>query len=163
MRSLAGTMLIVVGLAASTHAQARQTTPPPAQGRQTTPPAATAATNDVTVTITYTGKGTVDDSHSIVAFLFAEPNVGPQSRPLGPPQIVTKNGQTVTFKNAPGSAVYVLAIYAEKSPYDGRSGPPPTGTPIGMYSKDGKAPTAVTPGPKTAIKLTFNDTKRWGQ
>ena len=121
MRSLAGTMLVVAGLAASTHAQARQTTPAPAQGRQTTPPAAAAATNDVTVTITYTGKGTVDDSHSIVAFLFAEPNVGPQSRPLGPPQIVTKNGQTVT------------------------------------------APTAVTPGPKTAIKLTFNDTKRWGQ
>jgi hypothetical protein len=152
-RSLAATMSIVAGLVVFASAQARQATPP----------AAAAATNDVTVTITYTGKGAVDDAHSIVTFLFAEPNVGPTSRPLGPPQIVTKNGQTVTFKNAPGSAVYVLAIYAEKSPYDGRSGPPPTGTPIGMYSKDGKAPTAVTPGPKTAIKLTFNDAKRWGQ
>ena len=158
-RWLAGSMLIVAGITTSAFAQARQTTPPPATGRQAAAPA--AATKDVSATITYTGKGTVDADHQIVVFLFAEPTVGPQSRPLGPPQIVTKNGQTITFKDAPGSAVYILAIYGGK--YDGRNGPPPAGTPIGFYSKDGKAPTAVTPGTKTPVKLTFNEAKKFGQ
>jgi len=152
-------MLIAAGITTSAFAQARQTTPPPATGRQAAAPA--AATKDVSATITYTGKGTVDADHQIVVFLFAEPTVGPQSRPLGPPQIVTKNGQTVTFKDAPGSAVYILAIYGGK--YDGRGGPPPAGTPIGFYSKDGKAPTPVTPGTKAPVKLTFNEATKFGQ
>ena len=158
-RWLAGSMLIAAGITTSAFAQARQTTPPPATGRQAAAPA--AATKDVSATITYTGKGTVDADHQIVVFLFAEPTVGPQSRPLGPPQIVTKNGQTVTFKDAPGSAVYILAIYGGK--YDGRGGPPPAGTPIGFYSKDGKAPTPVTPGTKAPVKLTFNEATKFGQ
>jgi hypothetical protein len=96
--------------------------------------------------------------------LFADPNIGPTSEPLGAPQIAAKNGATVTFKNVTAKPVYVVAIYNEKGTYDGRSGPPPNGTPIGMYAKDAKSPPApVTPGPKTAIKMTFSDAKRWGQ
>lgn len=160
-RGLACSMLIVAGLTVSAFAQTPtpKPTPAPTAGRQAAPPA--AATKDVPVTVTYTGKGTVDTDHQIVVFLFAQPSVGPQSQPLGPPQIVTKNGQTVTFKDAPGNAVYILGIYGGK--YDGRGGPPPAGTPIGFYSKDGKAPTPVTPGVKVPVKLTFNEAKKFGQ
>ena len=137
-----------------------------AQGRQASPPAATpvAATNDVAVTINYTGKGVVDATHSVLVFLFAEPTVGPTSRPLGPPQIVQKNGATVTFKDVTATPVYVFAAYNDKGGYDGLSGPPPVGTPIGVYTRTATAPpTPVTPGAKTAVKLTFSDAKRWGQ
>lgn len=151
-------MLAVAGSTATLQAQGRQATPPPPA------PAAAAATKDVTVTVTYTGKGTVDAGHQILVFLFSDPNVGPTSRPLGPPQMVQKNGATVTFKEVAATPVYVFAVYDDKGGYNGQSGPPAAGTPIGFYTKVAKQPpTAVTPGPKTAVKMTFNDTKRWGQ
>jgi hypothetical protein len=146
------TLFVLLGAAASSDAQARQAAP------------AVAATNDVAVTVSYTGKGPVDSGHSILLFLFTDPNIGPQSEPIGAPQIAVKNGATVRFKNVTAKAVYVVAIYNEKGTYDGASGPPPPGTPIGIYAKDAKSPPlAVTPGARTAIKMTFNDAKRWGQ
>jgi len=143
--------------AAALSAQGRQTTPTPAAG-------AAAAANDVSVTVTYTGKGVVDAGHSILLFLFTDPQIGPNSQPIGPPQIVQKSGATATFKNVTAKTVYVVAIYNEKGTYDGKNGPPAAGTPIGTYMKaPSTTPTAVTPGPKTAIRMTFNDAKRWGQ
>ena len=44
--------------------------------------------------------------------------------------------------------------------YDGQSGPPPAGAPIGSYQKDGKA-IPVTPGPDAKIKVSFDDSVRW--
>lgn len=154
-----GLMLFVLAAtAASLHAQARQATPPPAK-----PAAAPAiAATDVAVTVNYTGKGVVDAGHSILVFLFSDPKVGPDSRPLGPPQIAQKNGATVTFSGVTTKPVYVFAIYNEKGTYDGQSGPPPAGTPIGMYGT-AKGPTAVTPGMKTPVKLTFTGATKWGQ
>jgi hypothetical protein len=151
-------LLVVFGTLSSLHAQARQTKPPAAAAAK---PAAIAAT-DVAVTVNYTGKGVVDAGHSILVFIFSDPNVGPESRPLGPPQIAQKNGQTVTFNNVTTKPVYVFAIYNEKGTYDGQSGPPPIGTPIGMYGT-AKGATAVTPGMKTPIKLTFTGATKWGQ
>jgi hypothetical protein len=131
-------------------------------GQKPAPPAA-AATNDVSVTVSYTGKGPVDAKHPIILFLFTDPNPGNTSQPLGPPQTATKNGATVTFKNVTAKQVYVTAVYVEKGDYTGVGGPPPAGTPIGMYRKDAKSPpTPVTPGPKTHVKMTFNDARRFG-
>ena len=135
-----------------------------AQGRQQPPAPAAAASNDIAVTVSYTGKGVVDAGHSVLVFLFSDPNIGPDSRPMAGPELVTKNNGTVTFKGLVARPVYVVGVYNEKGNYDGKNGPPPAGAPIGMYRKDAQSPpTAVTPGPKTAIKLTFNDAKRWGQ
>jgi hypothetical protein len=69
----------------------------------------------------------------------------------------------LTFKDVKTAPVYVVALYNEKGPYDGRSGPPAAGTPMGVYSKDARGPTAVTPGAKTAIKMSFSDAKRFAQ
>ena len=134
----------------------------PAPAGQKPAPAAAAATNDIAVTISYTGKGPVDPKHAILVFLFTDPNPS-ASQPIAGPQTATKNGATVTFKNVTAKEVYVAAVYNEKGDYNGLSGPPPAGTPIGMYQKDPKSPpTAVTPGPKTAIKMSFNDARRFG-
>lgn len=148
----------VFGTLSSLHAQGRQATPPPAKPA----PAAAIAATDVAVTVNYTGKGVVDATRNILVFLFSTPTVGPNSEPLGAPQIVTKNGQTVTFNNVTTKPVYIFAIYNEKGTYDGRSGPPPAGTPIGMYGT-AKGATAVTPGMKTPVKLTFTGATKWGQ
>ena len=155
-RLVAGVSALGFAIAIPLGAQGRQANPPPT-------PAAPAAADSVAVTVRYSGKGTVDATHPILVFLFAEPTVGPQSRPIGPPQIAQKNGATLTFTNVTTKPVYVFAVYADKGGYDGRSGPPAAGTPIGMYRRNAQtAPIAVTPGPKTAIRLTFTDALRWG-
>ena len=157
-RMLGLSLLVLFGTVVSLQAQARQATPPPAKPA----PAAAIAATDVAVTVSYTGKGVVDAGHNILVFLFSTPTVGPDSQPLGAPQIVTKNGQTVTFNNITTKPVYIFAIYNEKGTYDGRSGPPPAGTPIGMYGT-AKGATPVTPGMKTPVKLTFTGATKWGQ
>jgi hypothetical protein len=156
-------LLVLSGTIASLGAQARQATPPPAKPPATAPKGAPAiAATDVAVSVTYTGKGVVDPGHSILVFLFSDPKVGPDSRPLGPPQFAQKNGATVTFNNVTTKPVYIFAIYNEKGTYDGQSGPPPAGTPVGIYGTAAGA-TPVTPGMKTPIKMTFTGAKKWGQ
>jgi hypothetical protein len=132
-------------------------------GQKPAPPPPPPATNDVSVTISYTGKGVVDPKHPIILFLFTEPNPSGGSQPIAGPLTATKNGATVTFKNVTAKQVYVTAVYSEKGDYNGIGGPPAVGTPIGTYQKDAKSPpTPVTPGPKTVVKMSFNDARRFG-
>jgi len=113
---------------------------------------------DVTVTVTYNGKGKVDDTHEILVFLFDQPNPGQGSVPLAR-QVITKSGGTATFKDVVQRPVYVTLVYDEAANYGGQSLPPP-GAPIGSYRKDGK-PVPVTPGPAAKIKVSFDDSIRW--
>jgi type 1 fimbria pilin len=114
---------------------------------------------DVSVTVTYTGKGNVDDTHEILVFLFDHPTPTPGSEPLAM-QMTTKSGGTVTFKDVAQDTVYVTLVYDEQANYDGKSGPPPAGAPIGSYMKDGKA-IPVKPGPAAKLKVSFDDSVRW--
>jgi hypothetical protein len=113
---------------------------------------------DVVVTVTYTGKGKVDDTHEILVFLFDQAQPSEGSIPLRL-LTTTKSGGTVTFKDVTTSPVYVVMVYDEQANYAGDA-PPPPGAPIGSYQKDGKA-IAVTPGPDAKIKVSFDDTVRW--
>jgi hypothetical protein len=100
---------------------------------------------DVSVTVTYTGKGRVDDTHEILVFLFDHPTPAEGSMPLEM-QVTTKSGGTVTFRDVATTPVYITVVYDEAANYDGMS-PPPVGAPIVAYQKDGKA-IPVTPGPQ---------------
>lgn len=125
--------------------------------------AAAAATKstDVPVTVSYKGKGTVDATHKIIVWVFADPNVTSASRPVTH-QIVTANNQVVTFKDLGTGPAYLFAVYDEKGGYDGVSGPPPHGLPSSLYRKTPKgAPTPLTPG--TPVKFTFDDSERWSK
>ena len=113
---------------------------------------------DVVVTVAYTGKGKVDDTHEILVFLFDQPTPTEGSIPLAV-QTTTKSGGTVTFKDVAINPVYVVMVYDEQANYAGDA-PPPPGAPIGSYQKDGK-PIAVTPGPDAKIKVSFDDSIRW--
>lgn len=125
------------------------------------PAAAAAKSADVPVTVTYKGRGIVDATHKIIVWVFTDPNVTSASRPVAH-QIVTKNNETVTFKDLGASPAYLFAVYDETGKYDGVSGPPPAGIPSSLYRKTPKgAPTAVAPG--AAVKFTFDDSERWNK
>lgn len=127
------------------------------------PPASVAqdtktADSDIAVTVTYKGAGTVDREHEIWVFLFDNPDIGAGSRPVATIAL-TKNGDTATFKTVPVSPVYVGVAFDEAGPYDGVGGPPPPGSPIGVYRlKDAKGASPVKPGDR--VKVTFDDTTR---
>lgn len=116
---------------------------------------------DVSVTVTYKGKGPVDDTHEIWVFLFDTPTVDASSQPVMT-TTVKKSGATATFKNVTQDTVYVRMAYDDKGTYDGNAGPPPPGTPVGMYSTDGKTAAPVKPGPAAKVKVTFDDSRRMG-
>jgi hypothetical protein len=123
---------------------------------------ARAQTGDITVTATYKGKGTVDATHEILVFLFDHPNPTADSIPLNV-QSITTNGGSATFKGlTTATPLYIVMVYDEKANYDGQSGPPPEGHPIGSYRKAGK-PLAVTPGANVKVAAVFDDSERWGQ
>jgi hypothetical protein len=125
-------------------------------------PAVKPAATDLAVTVNYKGKGTVDAGHKIVVWIFSDANLTSASRPLDT-QVVTKNGDTVIFKNAPATPVYVFAVYDEKGGYDGVSGPPPHGLPASLYRKAPKSPPVAVKAGGPAIKFVFDDSERWNK
>ncbi len=125
-------------------------------------PAARAGAGELSVTVSYNGKGEVDAKHDIFVFLFDTPNIGAGSRPIAT-RAVNKNGDAAKFADLSVSPVYVAVAYDETGDYDGFSGPPPPGTPIGIYSTDGKGTPAPVDVTGTAqITMTFADTQRMG-
>ena len=91
-----------------------------------------AATRTLKVKLNYTGSGTVDDKHKIQVFMFDTPDFTQgNAMPTGMQNTSAKDG-SVTFSDIAGSPVYVVAVYAPTGGYDGQSGPPPSGSSLGM-------------------------------
>ena len=130
----------------------------PAAGVLHARPAATVSAGAVKITVTYKGKGTVDASHKLWVWLFDTPNIGVGSMPID--QIaLDKNGTDAVFENVAGDKVYVAVAFDEKGAMMG-DGPPPTGSPIGILMGPDGTPNGITPGGKTPVALTFDDTIR---
>lgn len=137
------------------------TKPAPAKPAPARPAAAKPAATDVAVTLTYKGKGTVDANHQLIAWLFTDPAVTSNSRPIATLS-TAKNGDTLVFKDVGTTPVYVFAAFDSKGGYDGRTSAPPQGIPTALYSKVAKGPaTAVKAG--DAVKLTFDDSQPWNK
>ena len=117
-----------------------------------------ARAGDVAVTVTYTGKGKVDDTHEIWVFLFDSPDITRGARPIAVQRLM-QSGAVATFKGVTSDPIYLAVAYDEKGDYDGNSGPPPAGTPIAMHAKDGKN-LPITPGPTAKIRMTFGEARR---
>lgn len=116
----------------------------------------------INVTVQYTGKQQVTDKTPIWVFLFNTPNPGAETPPVAAKRLA-KNGGVVQFEYGGTDPAYVFVALDTKGDYDGNSGPPPVGTPIGSYSSDGKTPAAVKIEPTTNIKITFNDAVTYQQ
>jgi hypothetical protein len=124
-------------------------------------PGATAQEqNGVSVTVQYKGKGAVDASHRLWVWLFDNPNIGPDSFPIGE-QSTDKNGGTVTFPAVSVKEVYVAVAYDEGGGFAGQA-PPPPGSPIALYGQTGPdvKPQPVTPGANGKVTVIFTDAVR---
>ena len=113
--------------------------------------------SSVRVTVKYTGKGPVDETHRVWLWLFDTPNIGPGSMPIAELSI-DKNGDTAKFDGVTTATVWIAAAYDERGTMSG-SAPPPSGTPVGVYASSTGEPVGVKPGDKPAI-LTFDDSFR---
>ncbi len=122
------------------------------------PLAAHVNAGTVKVTVTYKGKGTVDTSHKLWVWLFDSPNIGAGSMPIAQLSL-DKNGTEAVFDGVAGDAIYIAVAFDEQGAMMG-DGPPPTGTPLGIFGANAGAPSAVTPGEKGAVALTFDDSFR---
>lgn len=111
----------------------------------------------VKVTVNYKGSGTVDSSHRVWVWMFDTPNIGPGSMPIAELSVL-KNGDEVTFDGA-ANQVWIAVAYDVNGVMTGNA-PPPSGSPIGIYSSSTGAPEAVTPGATGAVTLTFDDSQR---
>ena len=121
-------------------------------------PEGAKADGSVKVTVNYKGKGTVDGTHRLWVWLFASPDIGPGSMPIAQASI-EKNGGVATFEGVTHERVWIAVAFDELGTMAG-GGPPPSGTPVGLYvSRDGM-PSSVVPGDSTAAVLTFDDSFR---
>lgn len=117
------------------------------------------AVRTLDVKVDYRGAGTVDQKHPILLFVFDSPDfVNGGVMPIGG-KSVTASKEVVHFTDLQASPVYVVAAYDPSGGYDGQSGPPPSGSSMGLYAtQEGKPkPVAVEPGQKVAIDLVFDD------
>jgi hypothetical protein len=141
--------LVVICLAAATFA-----------GHVTQGKAADAAKGrTLKVKLNYTGAGPVDEKHRIFVFLFDSPDFIQGGAMPTHSQAATAKDGTLTFTDIGHSPVYISAAYDKSGTYDGQSGPPPSGSPLGMYSKTPGVPEPVNikEGETAQIELAFDD------
>lgn len=112
------------------------------------------------VKVTYTGSGTVDESHKIFIALWDTPDFvkeGSQMAPVGIKSVASKVG-SVEFDDIQKSPAYVSLVYDPTGKWDAASAPP-TGSSLGLYMKDPGTPAPITleAGKTTKIEVEFDD------
>ena len=74
-------------------------------------------------------------------------------------QIVTSNGEAVSFENVGAATVYLSGFYDEQGGWTGTT-PVPSGSPAGAYLAPGSfapSPIEVAAGETVQVDFTFND------
>ncbi|HTU02283.1 MAG TPA: hypothetical protein VMG58_10725 [Candidatus Sulfotelmatobacter sp.] len=117
------------------------------------------ATRTLKVKLGYTGSGKVDANHKIFVFLFDSPDfVQGGVMPIASQSASAKDA-TLEFPGLEKSPIFVVAAFDPSGGYDGQSGPPPSGSSMGMYSTTPGQPEGVKiePGKTVQIDLPFDD------
>ena len=124
--------------------------------------AVAARTNNFTliVQVSYTGSGTVDQTHKVFVALWDTPDFvqdGSQAAPVAVKSLNAKRG-SVEFDNIQKSPAYVSMLYDSSGNWDAASAPP-AGTSLGLYAADGGAPAPITleAGKAATIRAQFDD------
>jgi hypothetical protein len=110
----------------------------------------------IQVDIDYTGSGIVNASHKLYVALWDSSDMSG-----GPPVAVlslnSKKG-TVTFSDVQRVPAFVSAAHDPTGHWDAQS-PPPSGSSLGMYSRNPPNPQAidVAPGKTVKVTITFDD------
>ena len=118
----------------------------------------TVTAGTVAVKVNYKGKGTVDGKHQVWIWLFTSPDIQPGTLPIAQLSLAN-NGEVAVFEGVGADKVWIVAAFDEQGAMDGM-GPPPSGTPVGIYMDANGAPLGVVPGDKKESLLTFDDSFR---
>lgn len=132
---------------------------------QETAPASKPQAKSLKVTVSYKGKGKVDQSHGVYLFLFDTPDFvqNPGSAIPIAFQTLRANDESVTFGGLTVTTVYLVAAFDEKGTYDISAGAPPSGTPVALYKPgDPQVPTPIKleENKELEIKFEFDDSIR---
>ena len=115
------------------------------------------------VAVTYTGSGTVDESHKVFIAVWDTPDFV-KGDTGGPPiaiQGVTGKSDTAHFDSLAKGTVYVSMVYDPTGKWDAAS-QPPSGSSLGLYSTEPGTPAAVKleAGKTTKISASFDDSQK---
>ena len=113
----------------------------------------------VRITVDYQGSGTVSEEHQLTVFVFDTPNISPDSLPIWVGQLAD-NQKTLTAGGIDASTIWVVVTFDEAGGYNPFAGPPPSGSPLAMYSTDQTGmPTGVElkADQETEIAIAFAD------
>ena len=119
-----------------------------------------AQSSKLTVQVSYTGSGTVNESHKVYVVLWDTPDFVKTSSAIEPIAIkaVTSKSAAAQFDDVQKNPVYVSMAYDPAGKWEATS-PPPAGASLGLYAKEPGTPAAVQlqPGKTTKISATFDD------
>jgi hypothetical protein len=73
-----------------------------------------------------------------------------------------EHGTMSAFSDVEGMPAYLSAAYEPRGTWDSESGPPPSGTSVGMFSKTPPKPEPIdaAAGKSVTVKISFDDTTR---
>jgi hypothetical protein len=117
---------------------------------------------EIKVQLHYSGSSTVDKKHKVFVALWDSPAFATSHViPLAVESVSSKDG-VATFSDVKINPAYVSAAFDPTGEWDGKSGPPPEGSILGMYSKTPgePAPVTVSPGKAATVDLSFDDSVR---
>jgi hypothetical protein len=124
------------------------------------PLAAQAPAPTLRVTVRYTGAGQVDAVHKVIIWLFDSPDF--MTNPGASMPIATssleRNGDVATFPSVGAAQVWIATMFDQTGGFDG-SGPPPSGSPVGVYMENGQ-PTPIAPASTGTVTVSFDDSFR---
>jgi len=125
--------------------------------------AAEGESSSLDVAVTYTGTGTVDESHKVYVAVWDTPDFMKGDAGAGPiaMKAVALKSDVAHFDSLSKSPVYVSMLYDPSGKWDAASNPP-SGCSVGLYSTEPgtPAPIKLDPGKTTKISATFDDSQK---
>lgn len=112
----------------------------------------------VSITVTYTGQGTVDDNHRLWIWLFDSPDIGPGSMPIREASVAA-SGASTTITGVGDGPVWIAVAYDARGGSPGNQ-PPASGSPVGIHAGRDGQPKAVDTKQGASVEVTFDDSMR---
>lgn len=113
----------------------------------------------IEVQVNYLGSGRVDGKHKIFIILWDSPDFikGGGVMPVSIKSTDSNTG-TVTFSDIKTMPAYIGSAYDSTGGWDGKSGPLPAGTSLGVYKSPGELePIKALPGDTAKVTFAFDD------
>jgi hypothetical protein len=124
-------------------------------------PAGKSEGSTLEVHLSYTGSGAVDEAHKLYVAVWDSPDFVKEGAnaitPIAAMRVMSKSG-TATFEDIHKTPVFLSMAYDATGKWDGKSDPP-SGTSLGLYSKEPgvPAPIDLEPGKKTKVAAELDD------